>query len=752
MNKDAWSYLTCADGLPSDQSNSLAFDKDGNAYLGSQSDGIAMASAKDNYRVWKSVAGPKEPPLLAFGDRLPTNYINEMYVAQDGTVYAATSAGLAWSIDKGANWQFVRGAEFAAKDRGRSGIPPIAWKPEPGVTTLLEDYVTSLSEDSGGNVYVGHRGTQPEVLHTQGMKFAASGNKQYLTCFASLPGQGKLVAGSYGDGLLTVASTVSPPASTPNPRPTPTFPTGAAVLTIDELNKLAANPGTSDPPLISYLGEDWATQGDWVGRYGRDLAVLCGAGGASDHYGNPPTAFKLTASIGPQTKPGDSLRGWIAANTTTDPRALFDPLIHARCLSEYDDHGEAYPRIQDGPNIELTLTVPTGTSVVSLYFLNNDGHGGEDRFRDFIVEMQPKDDAEHVAFARVAEFWGGVYKRFYVAKPGTYLIRVLRNYSVNTILSGVFVDRIDDEGLKRRPQPLPGMYNIIYQPSAPPAPVTDANTLSLMKLWQAGVSQLQSGTPAGRNLLLQVLRAAIQQQTALELQEQWRWQLALSDARRPDYPCFNVGKRQGRRHTAAANPGRTCQGCYHHAATRSGGSSATDISSSHPKKGQPMRIVRWLWIFPLLVGITLTVWTGGAAQSATLSGIDPLGRGLRAGRVSMNAVSDGLTLGVDVGPTPNVLRGYETDTALQAYITDGQNRIEIPEGTTWQWEIEAMYYDEGIPGNMGLWYDNESDYYDVDQGECWFSDSTSQQTTFACNMTWFGNYIMVVRGVREFPR
>ena len=52
---DTWSYLTRADGLPSDQANAIAFDKDGTVYVGTQCDGLAIASPADHYATWKQV-------------------------------------------------------------------------------------------------------------------------------------------------------------------------------------------------------------------------------------------------------------------------------------------------------------------------------------------------------------------------------------------------------------------------------------------------------------------------------------------------------------------------------------------------------------------------------------------------------------------------------------------------------------------------------------------------------------------------
>ena len=84
-------------GLPSDQISAIAFDAAGNIYVGTQCDGIAMASRDSDYREWKQarMADQKFPTFAGFG--LPSNLINDLLVASDGTVYAATDSGLAWT-------------------------------------------------------------------------------------------------------------------------------------------------------------------------------------------------------------------------------------------------------------------------------------------------------------------------------------------------------------------------------------------------------------------------------------------------------------------------------------------------------------------------------------------------------------------------------------------------------------------------------------------------------------------------------
>jgi ligand-binding sensor domain-containing protein len=166
-SKDTWSYLTRADGLPSDQSNAIAFDRDGNIYVGTQCDGIAMADADKQYKNWRVVTGPDQVPLVSAGPGLPTSLINDLLVAKNGTIYAATDCGLALSQDNGHSWQFVRGADWAAKVRGLAGAATSVRKPTSS-QTLAEDYCTSLAEAQDGGIWIGHRNGPVERLRRDG--------------------------------------------------------------------------------------------------------------------------------------------------------------------------------------------------------------------------------------------------------------------------------------------------------------------------------------------------------------------------------------------------------------------------------------------------------------------------------------------------------------------------------------------------------------------------------------------------------
>src|SRR5207237_9460434 len=129
---NSWSYYTRDEGLPSDQPIAIAFDTYGRIYVATLCDGIAMADAKNDYRAWRIVGGPDVLPTEPAGAGLPSSMMNDILVAADGTIYAATVAGLGISNDRGVTWRYIRGKDWAAKVRNRNGGPPQGWEDRSG--------------------------------------------------------------------------------------------------------------------------------------------------------------------------------------------------------------------------------------------------------------------------------------------------------------------------------------------------------------------------------------------------------------------------------------------------------------------------------------------------------------------------------------------------------------------------------------------------------------------------------------------
>ena len=534
QQNDSWSYVTRADGLPSDEVQAIAFDKNGNIVLGTQCDGVALAQVADGYKNWRVVQGPEKMPLTATGQGLPSNLINDVLVGRDGTIYAATTTGLAWSSDGGAKWVYVRGQDYADKVRGLYSGAPAEWKEGAGAV-LAEDYVSCLAQDEAGRLWVGHWNAGSEMLQMQsgttglGVK-EVSYRKGSGFIKAILPrAQGALLLARYDEGLsygsavtekneeaptaavkpkigvadLTVTlsdRTTAKAATEPNSVAVNTtaasltavaLPSAAKAPTLDELNTMLASLskvelGHSEIPVATNLADDWTTQGDWLGRYGKQNAILWAIEAPYNGYFDSTLygSHTIQARLGTHYRGDDALRHWINWEKTDNPNSLYYPDEGYRRQAELDDHGEGYERAFEGPDIWQYIEVPQGIHRISLYFFNKDGSQGENRCRDYIVEVkQCKSDPEEfknekywspgwvnskqepqtystkqilmadaqptIVRTRVRDFRGGVYKNLVVSGPGRYWVKIAKNYSFNTICSGTFIDRLQGPATKQ---------------------------------------------------------------------------------------------------------------------------------------------------------------------------------------------------------------------------------------------------------------------------------------------------------------
>ena len=484
QQKDSWSYLTRADGLPSDPIQAIAFDKNGDMLLGTPCDGVAMARAADGYKTWRVVSGPQEMPVTATGRGLPTSLINDVLVANDGTFYAATTTGLAWSSDGGATWSYTRGQDYADKVRGLYGGAPQGWKEGRGAV-LAEDYVSCLAQDEAGRLWLGHWKQGSERVEMQnslaGLRIKEVSNRQKSGLVRDiLPrAQGGLLLARHDQGLsygaLTTQSHAAVSQAVGKGAP-PALPTAAQAPTLNELNALLASLGEIKPldptqTVVTALADDWTTQGDWLGRYGRYWASLNAMVSPSNYYwGGGWTQIDHRFQIDPRQK-NDALRYWVHWLYTDNTRSLEMPPTYLdsrlqkglttrdsyRRQAELDDHGEAYPMTKEGPHIYLSVDVPSGLWNLSFYNFNANGENATNWRRDYRLSLraQPSKtplgqvddfaDWPELAHGRFREFRGGVYKRFLVRGPQRLTVKMDRNNSYNTIWAGAFLDMVDEK-------------------------------------------------------------------------------------------------------------------------------------------------------------------------------------------------------------------------------------------------------------------------------------------------------------------
>ena len=421
--KDSWSYYSRVENLRDDQIGAIAFDAAGNIYCGTQASGIAIARADENYANWKNVLAAAYMPDAPKGTGLPSNLINDVLVARgasDGTgagfVYATTDNGLAWSEDAGASWQFVRGADWKDNVAGLAKVTAPVARPLAEDELLAQDWSTALAEDRAGQIWVGHRRAGFESRDPHGMrttyasseKVVAEGDQDYVRALLDVPGVGMLGA-RYGNpsnpGVFAILAERNPSAAPTRQMPVAPLPAPAAPLDAAQLDALRARLSALGTPLqpgeATFLGDDWATAGDWVGRYGRGHATLAAVEGGSreefarltrteNHVFNGAPGYTVKAQAGPNRK--TELRSWVTFANTQIPASLFDPLLGHRRQAEWIDMSNSfvglYPWAYDGPDIWLSVQVPAGLHRASLYFHNKDGQSNTDRFRDFIVEAK----------------------------------------------------------------------------------------------------------------------------------------------------------------------------------------------------------------------------------------------------------------------------------------------------------------------------------------------------------------------------
>jgi len=550
-SKDIWTYYTRAEGLPSDQASSMAFDKDGNIYAATQCDGIAMAAAADDYQHWRQVKGPDDEPTTATGDGLPGNLINDILVTYPRsaplttgpsplfTIYAATDAGLAWSKDKGVHWQYIRGNDWVDKVKGRFGSTPKDWKETTG-TTLAEDYCTCLGECNDETPWIGHRQQGYEAFNsTTSLIKSISAHGSYTTTITdSAKG---MFTGNYGDGVT--CEETAPRISTPIPTDMgiviPELPSGAKLPTEEAIAETIANVSTSAAePTAAYVGQDWRTGGDWVGRYGKQYAVLCSAHWPLDDcISHGAIFYDIQGDIGPNHPNRDALRHWMHWANPSYRRCLYNPMVGHRVESEWDDHGEAYSMSLCGPDIRVWIKVHTpGEQLISLYFVNKDGHGDSNRYRDYLISVQramPETSQELsnvLASARVVHFWGGAYAQFRVRGPGSFLFTIGKNYSHNAILSGIFIDRLTGPVTFVDSIPLPWFGDVRFDPPPVPEETTSKESSDLrqsLQLWNESRSERNQSVQTNWCNEVLAYRTANAANASAVLLENWRWSMRL---------------------------------------------------------------------------------------------------------------------------------------------------------------------------------------------------------------------------------
>ncbi|MDR0391873.1 MAG: hypothetical protein LBH59_08200 [Planctomycetaceae bacterium] len=503
IDKDEWEHFTRDDKLPEDQAAALAFKNDGTLIVGTQCHGLSIfiRNVNGEYKHSKNISAPERfgvnncspVPLTPTGTTLPSNQINDIIVTKNSnveTIWIATSAGLVKANNDLTKLEYWRGKDYVDKVRGLYGGAPNDFQlaPKEIMDRLLpEDYLTCLAEAEQGAIWIGTRQNGFVIVDSQigdQMLSIKMGLPDNFVTKILIVGDGNYLVGTYGGGIIKPIE----PLKLIDHKPLKTAFDKDKIFSVaqNEFSKLPSKikPPTakelratfynlkeikveSKPPKVLTLNDDWRTKGDWIDRHGRYSTVLCAIrNGMNGYDGSFADAVQFAGGIGQNFKAKkDSLRHWIHWLQSDDKRVLQFSAEGGRRQSSWGDHKEVYPITLDGPHIYITCKMPAGRHLVSFYFFNKDGHDGKNKLRDFILsakvfklpngffeKLQNEEAYVEPLFlqapkgeqTRIKDFWGGVYKRFYVdVKEGEYAVfKVDSHYSFSTIVSGVFVDPV----------------------------------------------------------------------------------------------------------------------------------------------------------------------------------------------------------------------------------------------------------------------------------------------------------------------
>ena len=207
---------------------------------------------------------------------------------------------------------------------------------------------------------------------------------------------------------------------------------------LDTLKALhPANDGQLDlstSPVV-YLGEDRQTQGDWRNRGGEDAFVLCAMLCPADVRGGlHPIRYRPYMA-----DTGKRCAYWSTDLHDMDPSALVDPIVMERSFFNWDDAGELRD-LGEGPDLGVDLFIPAGTWRATFYFVNEYNYMEPSRkYNLYILDKESR----FLAGCTVEQHLNGVYKQFAVDGPINLKLRLTRNLSLNTLLQGVFLDKLE---------------------------------------------------------------------------------------------------------------------------------------------------------------------------------------------------------------------------------------------------------------------------------------------------------------------
>jgi hypothetical protein len=232
--------------------------------------------------------------------------------------------------------------------------------------------------------------------------------------------------------------------------------------------------GVANKKRVIVLADDYETGHHWAGKYGKTYALVSGSKNSHDRiiaFDESLSKIRLFVGfVGKRTRP---LESTTLIQDMSHHHGSDEPRDHAASLNAWGCVGKAVPKTADGQHLWCEIQLPKpGRFCLSLYFVDPNSMPkrsarSQEKPRDYFVEIFPEPPpartriprgdweepgrradewaagSEPLAASRVLDFGDGVYKRFALAGPGTYFVKIDKNYSRRVDLSAVFIDRLD---------------------------------------------------------------------------------------------------------------------------------------------------------------------------------------------------------------------------------------------------------------------------------------------------------------------
>jgi TolA-binding protein len=217
-------------------------------------------------------------------------------------------------------------------------------------------------------------------------------------------------------------------------------------------------------PGALYIGSDTETLGDWLNCYGEAAFILCAmrndtrdlTGGDLEpiYFAKREEAFlndldsDQIAYCRYTSDPAEPSRvnykpAWSAGKPQQDSTVyLLDPISGTHINAYWDDRGEIYPPDYKGPDLFVDIVrIPEGVYRLALYMREHEVRITDDEGN--LLAIKPRKEE------RGKEDVPNLYECFVIFGPIDITIHLVRDGSLCTVLSGIFLDKLEP------PHPLP---------------------------------------------------------------------------------------------------------------------------------------------------------------------------------------------------------------------------------------------------------------------------------------------------------